>query len=107
MKHIALTAIAAVSLTACTRGPDAIPTIDLGPAYSGVSCAEAHSMLAEATATCKAAEDNQRGAVMADTAFSVLVGIPVARTIAPDTEIELAVAKSKEAALTARVGECE
>lgn len=106
MKPIILTAIAAIGLTACTRGPDAIPTIDLGPAYSDVPCAEARSMLDETAAARRSAEDNQRGAVMADTAFSVLIGIPVARTIAPDTEIELAVAKSKEAALTARVGEC-
>ena len=102
-----LTLVAATTLAACAKMPDAItPAAMPAGAYDALTCAAAQVERAAITANLAALSSQQTSAATGDILSVFLLGIPVSGLAGSDKEGLLAVEKGKALAVAARLARC-
>jgi hypothetical protein len=98
--------VGALAVSACAKGPDAIPPVSMGNAFSTVSCNEAKQMLVAERQTLAALETKQRSAVVGDAIGVLLIAVPVSSLTGNDVEGAIGTSKGKVVALENRTMTC-
>ena len=104
---LAITAtLAALTLAACAKSPDAIAPVSMGNAFDGMSCQQAAQSLSAERQSLAALEAKQRSAATGDALGVFLIGVPVSSLTGSNVEGQIAASKGKALALEARLASC-
>lgn len=98
--------LAALTLAACAKGPDAIAPVSMTGAYDHLSCARAAETLTAERANLAALSAKQKSAVTGDAIGVFLIGVPVSSLAGEDNEGAIATSKGKVLALEQRAERC-
>lgn len=104
---ISAVALAALTLSACARGPESIAPVAMpAGSYSSMSCATAAAERSRVATELAALESQQRGAVAGDAIGVLLIGVPVASLTGGDHAGDISVSKGKALSLDAHLMNC-